>query len=595
MKAEVRVALDLDKVPDSEWLLQVSRVLGTARCGQANACSFSAVVSRGDLHVTADLRLSNKQEIIAAVGNRFSPEPDDADVVLLAYEKWGTDCASRLSGEFVFALWDDRQRHLYCARDHFGIRPAFYWHSGTRFLLSSDPEAILTAPGVDRRLNRRRLAGLSTFAARSHYHQETYHEGIYSLPSACSLLVSPTGVTIKSYWQPGFRPDVLPKQHNDILPGLRHLLERAVETRLDAHQPAAALLSGGLDSSAIVSLAARALAKRNRELLGVSAVVPDDRNSQFPDERNYIEEFRCWPNIRMEYVSAPDRGPFDSIEDPALFRHFAWRNPLSFMHDALGDHLLSRGVETVMDGDGGEVGPTHWGSRYYIELGARLRWTTLRRELKSLEQVRGTRPLRSIAENISRMFVPGRHRSHTSILFNPDFLRPFPKIKFTPDRSINHRNFQLWLARTFMSHHAHRRSHTGGGNIRITYPLIDKDVVEYCIAAPGSLKVHNGYPRHLVRAALDGILPKRIQWRSTKLHFIPDYNLRFNNQFAKAKQFVSEIRRTDPIRSVIDVDSLLTTMRPVADLTRPDFQANTFVPSTIYAICFLRQFSEFRP
>jgi hypothetical protein len=108
------------------------------------------------------------------------------------------------------------------------------------------------------------------------------------------------------------------------------------------------------------------------------------------------------------------------------------------------------------------------------------------------------------------------------------------------------------------------------------------------------LKVRNGYQRYLIREALDGMLPRRIQWRTNKAPFSPDYFFRYNTQLEKARCFVAAISPRDPIRSVVDVERLKLLLRP-APVPRGNAESLTAVPTTIYLILFLRQFTEFRP
>jgi asparagine synthase (glutamine-hydrolysing) len=129
--------------------------------------------------------------------------------------------------------------------------------------------------------------------------------------------------------------------------------------------------------------------------------------------------------------------------------------------------------------------------------------------------------------------------------------------------------------------------------LRISYPLLDKRVVEFCLSVPAKYKVRHGYRRYLIRRALNGILPPRIQWRTSKAPFSPDYFFRYNSQLQKAREFVAAVGIGDPIRSVVDINTLDRLLqRPlVAD---GDDAALSLIPATIYLICFLRQFADFR-
>ena len=111
---------------------------------------------------------------------------------------------------------------------------------------------------------------------------------------------------------------------------------------------------------------------------------------------------------------------------------------------------------------------------------------------------------------------------------------------------------------------------------------------------PESMDVGDGYPRYRIRAALDGILPPRIQWRTTKAPYSPDYFARYNAQLGMAREFVQAIRPNDPVRTVVDVEGLGKLLVPVDPAVGPTV-ARDEIPVTLYLINFLRQFAEFRP
>jgi asparagine synthase (glutamine-hydrolysing) len=105
--------------------------------------------------ITADVRLDNRPELLNALDlGEQGPVAGDAGLILAAYLAWGTACVERFLGDFAFAIWDPRQRRLFCARDHLGMRPFYYHHSACRFFaFASEPLAILELPQAPRRVN----------------------------------------------------------------------------------------------------------------------------------------------------------------------------------------------------------------------------------------------------------------------------------------------------------------------------------------------------------------------------------------------------------------------------------------------------------
>jgi asparagine synthase (glutamine-hydrolysing) len=110
--------------------------------------------------ITADVRLDNRKELLAALGLSGRRESvGDAELILRIYLEQSEDCLDRLLGDFAFAIWDPRHQKLFCARDHFGMRPFCYHHSPSkRFLFASSPQSILVLAQVPYRINKGRIA-----------------------------------------------------------------------------------------------------------------------------------------------------------------------------------------------------------------------------------------------------------------------------------------------------------------------------------------------------------------------------------------------------------------------------------------------------
>jgi asparagine synthetase B (glutamine-hydrolysing) len=133
------------------------------------------------------------------------------------------------------------------------------------------------------------------------------------------------------------------------------------------------------------------------------------------------------------------------------------------------------------------------------------------------------------------------------------------------------------------------------GNVEPRYPLLDKELLEFCLAAPLEFKVKNGYKRYMVRSGLNGLLPTEIQWRTSKGAFSPDYLQRYQAQLPEVRAFLNEISPNDPVKQIVDIEKLKGWTKPS---TRPEDMSDKItrdaVPQGIYLIHFLRRFAEYR-
>jgi len=154
----------------------------------------------GDLAITADARLDNRDELLTSLRltDRPAGEISDSALILAAYQEWGDACPQKLLGDFAFAIWDGRKQHLFCARDHFGVKSFFYYASDTLMVFANEIKALLTLSDVPRRLNETRIADYLTGIFEDQ--TATFYQGILRLPAAHTLTIDAHSMRLKRYW-----------------------------------------------------------------------------------------------------------------------------------------------------------------------------------------------------------------------------------------------------------------------------------------------------------------------------------------------------------------------------------------------------------
>jgi len=180
----------------------------------------------------------------------------DSEIALHLYEDLGTQCLHRLRGEFAFVLWDARHRTLFAARDRFGIKPLFYTCHRDTLYFASEVKALFAA-GVPARWDAGSVYQSVEFGG---HQMRTLFDGILQIPPGYYLLATDKHVQLNQYWDFNYPPAVATRpRHSDAeyAAELRHELDEAVRMRLRADVPVGCYLSGGLDSSAVLGLAAR--------------------------------------------------------------------------------------------------------------------------------------------------------------------------------------------------------------------------------------------------------------------------------------------------------------------------------------------------
>ncbi|MFA5515346.1 MAG: asparagine synthase (glutamine-hydrolyzing) [Desulfuromonadales bacterium] len=190
---------------------------------------------------------------LADLGHHFTTR-SDSEVVLHAWEAWGADCLDRFRGMFSFAIWDEKRKQLFIARDRLGIKPLFIARRGHRLCFASEMKALLPMAGFSPRIDTDALAAYFTLSYIPA--PLTIFSDIRKLPAGHYLLVKDGTVGIRQYWDVHFRPDY-GRSEQQTIDGFLQRFEESVRLRLISDVPVGGFLSGGVDSGAVVATMSR--------------------------------------------------------------------------------------------------------------------------------------------------------------------------------------------------------------------------------------------------------------------------------------------------------------------------------------------------
>ena len=274
----------------------------------------------GQLWVTADARIDCREELEKKLTQQgqgaAGRAATDSGLILRAYAAWGAECVQHLRGDFAFAIWDARKKILFCARDHFGVKPFYYCELGELFLFSNTLDCLRQHPNVSGDLNDAAIGDFLLFGLNCDVATTTFRD-IRRLPAAHAMIISSDGLRIQRYWSAPTDGRIRYKNAGDYVEHIQILLQAAVadRTRVDR---AGILLSGGLDSATIATTA--------RDL-AASAGGPQDLRaytvvyeSLFPDQDGrYAREVAEFLKIPQQFIPMDELRPFERWEE-AEFR-----------------------------------------------------------------------------------------------------------------------------------------------------------------------------------------------------------------------------------------------------------------------------------
>ncbi len=231
----------------------------------------------GETWIVADARLDARSELIAKLDNaqpRSLSAAPDVELLLRAYRVWGENCVDHFLGDFAFAIWDAPRQRLFCARDHFGIKPFYYFQKGSLLIFSNTLECIRQHPSVSDQLNDLAIADF-LFLQHNSDPATTVFADIQRLAPAHTATWSADGKQSRRYWTLPVDPILFLPRSEDYVDRFKEVLRLAVGDRLRSNK-VGIFMSGGLDSTSMAASAAEVLRARYPGASNLCALTRDD-------------------------------------------------------------------------------------------------------------------------------------------------------------------------------------------------------------------------------------------------------------------------------------------------------------------------------
>ena len=477
------------------------------------------------------------QRELRGLGHRFKTNCD-TEVIVHAYEQWGADCVRRFNGMWAFVVWDRRERTLFASRDRIGVKPFYYVHGPQGFWFASEIKSLLAGGAVPARPDADGLRQYLTF--QYCLGQTTMFEGVHNLPPGHNLVLKPgQGPAITCFWDLTFNIDT---EHGEehFVDKLNWLLQDSVRLRLRSDVPLGTHLSGGLDSTTVVSLARMLLG--DASLKTFSGAFAD---GPAYDETRYAKLASKAASTEYLEIYLGAKQFADSIEKiiwhmdqpaagPGVFPQF-------FVSKLAAEH-----VKVVLGGQGGDeifIGYARYLVAYLEEcLKGAIEDTAHRGHyVATLETIVPSLPT---LESYIPMLKGFWHQG----LFDPPAQRYFALMdRFADSKALLGPAVQIDPARTFeefrgefeapgagaminrilrfdLRNHLQsllqvedRTSMAWGLESRV--PLLDYRLVELMASIPPVIKFRNGLLKHLFRKAVRNLVPPEIHGRTDKMGF----------------------------------------------------------------------------
>lgn len=478
------------------------------------------LVFNGEIYNFRALRRQLEQK-----GHFFSTETD-SEVIVHSYEEYGDECVHRFNGMFAFAIWDLVNRRLLLARDRLGIKPLYYWQSQDKLVFGSELKAIIAHPAVPLAVD---LEALDLFLALEYIPApHSILKQVHKLPPGHRLIFDHLETRLEQYWEIPLRETSF--DENGCTEALAELLDDAVRIRLMSDVPIGAFLSGGIDSSTVVSFMSEAI---DEPVKTFSIGFADPTYNELHSARLVAKQFHTNHHeaiLEPDIVGLTER-LISHLDEPLA--------DFSLFPTYLVSQLASQHVKVVLTGDGGDeifggyetYAAQQW-DRYYRRLPAIIRHRTLPRLLdlvppqpakkgiinKTKRYVEGASLSPALQHTRWMIFMTERDRAslysqELRVTLNgrkaEGYLRELfqSAAQFDPLGQQQFVDLKGYLANDILTK-VDRMSMAVSIEARV--PMLDYRIVEFMINLPSHLKLRRGQTKVLLRRAVADRLPRQV-------------------------------------------------------------------------------------
>jgi len=492
------------------------------------------IVFNGEVYNYLEIR----EELIAA-GYKFKSD-SDTEVILASYDFWGRECVSKFNGMWAFAIYDQRNKSLFCSRDRLGIKPFYYFLSRDHFVFASEIKAILEFPLYRKKPNNRAIYDFLAHAFSDH-DENTFFEGVKQLLPGHSLEIKGNRVKITKYWA------LDPQKKSNLgeraaIDQFRFLFEDSVRLRLRSDVPIGTCLSGGLDSSAIVGQINQLL-KSNPDIRPMvdrfqktfSCIYSSDAY-QAINEKKFIDQVVSKTHVHPYFTDVTHKNLWEDLKDITFHQDAPSSASSVYAQWLLYARVKQEKVKVMLDGQGSDEmlgGYVGVSGIYLAQIFREFRLPSLIKEYLSFRTIHPEVTQTSLARIFSYPFLDHlpdflfdkayrlAFNSNYTFIKQEFFNKYFQSFKIPKLFGDFLKDFNYWMVSAIslpaILRSEDRNSMASGVEARV--PFLDYRLVEFIFSLKNDLIVRDGKTKYIQRHALKNLLPKTVYNRHDKIGF----------------------------------------------------------------------------
>lgn len=474
-------------------------------------------------------RLDNRDELARKLG--IDPAAlsglCDTELILKSYLRWGEDCLDHLIGDFVFVIYDQQHRTVFCGRDQMGVRPFYYFVSDDLFVCATSLSAFRPLPGMSLEVDPQWVAEYLLQLSMSF--DRTPYFGVKKLPPAHCLTITPENLRLRQYFALSAEPELRLKDSRDYVAAYREVLEEAIRCRLDSSYPIGCELSGGIDSSTIAAFAAKQMKPSLSRLHSFGFAFSEL-------EPQYIMAVVQGCGLHNNHIVAGRQAVSEEINHRSLaLLGYPVEHGNATFHEPFYRSAEQLGIRTLLSGFGGdEFGTTIHGYMVPMEMAVQGRYVELFNILPG-------NPLYRFLRLLKLEWRRRKSANFTITPRNPRFYQAFRQR--WPHHIVHHELVrQYGLEERYFDEARFDAGYTdlkrftlekrwqpfvptrmenctlmaAGRRIDYRWPLLDVRLVRLFLSIPSEENFYRGMGRYLHRRAINGVVPDMVAWKPGK-------------------------------------------------------------------------------
>lgn len=473
----------------------------------------------------------------------------DTEVLLALYDAEKENCLQLLDGMFSFAIYDSKEKKVFCARDRFGEKPFFYtFKKNNSFVFASEIKALKAYTG-NCSINNQMLYNYLAFGYLDDKKNisETFYRDIFKLPHSHYIIIDTANVTIqiKQYWK--INPDEIDNSITikQSAEKFNELFYTSVNRRLRSDVNVGSSLSGGIDSSLIVCVIDDLLKKNKAEhSFANSAFKQKSFSARFPgfkrDEGAFIQMVIDKTNVEPHFTYPNEETLLNEIDRVAYYQDEPFGGASILAQYEVMKLAKKNDVTVLLDGQGADeiLAGYHWYFNVFFRQMEGYKNGKYKKEYESYRSLHKHNPVnkeeKKDLEYLIRKLIPGKIHSikkssawfdqKINAPFNKDFFAEYADGLFKNPASFSDLNKTLYHSSMdgdlqILLRYADRNSMAFSREVRL--PFLSHELVEFLFSLPVEYKIHEGWTKWIMRESFSQLLPAKICWRLDKIGYEP--------------------------------------------------------------------------